>query len=681
MQGNNGEVDFEVNNDRYLRDSYTSKYLKISGLSGQDVGQYTIEMSLVDIKNTIWNTGVNSLISKVWKITPKILTVPTVTGTYVFTGLEQTCTFDNFDTALMTVTGDKATTAGKHVATFDIKDKKNMVWADGTTTSQQVAWYISAITVDPAILSIHDANFTYDGQEHQITSDNITGFSDIFKLEGQLKGTAVNTYYAKVYLKDSSTYEWKGDKPATESVDLAWSIQKRVMQIPTIAVPNTEYTYNGNQVTITADECNFGIPEDKNFIVIKDNTGTNAGDYTLKFSIDPNHVANCTWQDNTIVDKTATWKINKAYIASWTTNKTSVDITGEPESYVDITVNRPGNGEVKASTSSQYISVTVLDAKSDKPIIRIKDENGPVKTIVTVKIDDGDNYYSSSFSNAHHPTSCPISLDINVSDLTRRLPSAFTPDRIQEIVREGFAATIWQIGDKIPIAFNSFTLSGQGNDYIPAGTYDAVILGFNHNKDKENATVDYTMTVAVMYQHDSTIAIAFFDRSINTPYDCFAGQYYDNVYNAISESWRDIIVTTKKYDSTSAKDSKVFNLSCFEVYGGEGPGKGISQDWSDGRQKQYDYFKQVVFPTTVKPQYNTLGDKSVHVSSRSRGKGDGTDKTVISFLTQTGNYYRSEQQDWLPYGYSDWCETPLSYHTTDYVTNIQTGMIPCFNIG
>ena len=680
--GDNGEVPFELNTATYLRDSYSSNYLEIKGLSGRNASDsYVVTASLADTNNTVWETGSIDVISFPWKISPKVLAVPVATGSYVYTGESQTCSFENFLPEYMTRSGHQASSAGQHTAVFDLEDKVNTMWPDGSVKPKRVDWIISTVQLDPASLSLGDIKFTYDGASHRVTSEDINGFSDLFTLEGQTQGTAARSYTVKVKITDPNTYCWSDGRAATATVDFVWKIEKRVMQVPVIAGANTSYTYTGDTYTITKDKCVFGDINDSDFILLKNNTGSVAGTHTVTFSIDPSHIANCTWSDGSVQDKSVDWTVNKAYLTTWGVDKNVVNVTGAAGSHVDVTVTRQGDGKVSVVSSSTYVTAEVIDSTGDNPVIRFTDSDGPVQTAATVKIEEGTNYFSSNLSNIKTTGSCPATLDINVNVLTHRLPKDFTPARIKDIVQQGLASTVWEVGDIVPVSFNSFTVSGTGSDYIPAGTYDAVILGFDHNRSKENPSASHTMTVAVMYKHNITDkAVCFFDRNISNPTDAYYGRYNDNIFTAINSAWKEVILTTRKYTATGYQDSKVFNLSSYEVYGNGGPGNTPAVDWYDNKQKQYDYFKNNSFPLVVYPQYLNLGEQGAVITCRSQGT-NAYSNTVIAFLTQSGYYYNKEQDKWLLYGYGDWCNTPLPYHTTNYSADIQTGIIPCFNIG
>lgn len=69
------------------------------------------------------------------------LTVPTISGSYTYSGSEITPSWINYDSTKMTLGGTyKATNAGSYTATFT--PKGDNVWSDGSTTAKNVSWSI-----------------------------------------------------------------------------------------------------------------------------------------------------------------------------------------------------------------------------------------------------------------------------------------------------------------------------------------------------------------------------------------------------------------------------------------------------------------------------------------------------------------------------------------------------------
>ena len=69
------------------------------------------------------------------------ITVPTQSGSLTYNGGPQSPTWNNYDTAEMTIGGvTSGTNAGSYNAQFSLKDTVGTQWADGTTADQTVAW-------------------------------------------------------------------------------------------------------------------------------------------------------------------------------------------------------------------------------------------------------------------------------------------------------------------------------------------------------------------------------------------------------------------------------------------------------------------------------------------------------------------------------------------------------------
>lgn len=71
------------------------------------------------------------------------LTIPTITGTYTYSGIEQSPTISNFDATKMIKTGDLSkTNAGTYSITVALTDEK-YIWSDGTFAPKVLSWTIN----------------------------------------------------------------------------------------------------------------------------------------------------------------------------------------------------------------------------------------------------------------------------------------------------------------------------------------------------------------------------------------------------------------------------------------------------------------------------------------------------------------------------------------------------------
>lgn len=88
------------------------------------------------------------------------ITVPTQSGGLTYNGGPQSPTWNNYDTAEMTIGGvTSGTNAGSYNAQFSLKDTVGTQWADGTTGDKTVAWSIQKAA---GSLSLSPTSMTLD---------------------------------------------------------------------------------------------------------------------------------------------------------------------------------------------------------------------------------------------------------------------------------------------------------------------------------------------------------------------------------------------------------------------------------------------------------------------------------------------------------------------------------------
>lgn len=101
-----------------------------------------------------------------------ITTVPTQDGTLTYDGTEQTASWNNYDSTQLTVSGDKATNAGTHTASFT--PTEDYMWSDNTTTAKTADWIIGKADAD-ATLSANAVTLDEDHVSTTVTVTNATG--------------------------------------------------------------------------------------------------------------------------------------------------------------------------------------------------------------------------------------------------------------------------------------------------------------------------------------------------------------------------------------------------------------------------------------------------------------------------------------------------------------------------
>ena len=145
-------------------------------------------------------------------ITPKVLTKPTLSGTYVYDGIVQTAALADFDAATMEKSGDTKKDAGSTNITVSLKDTTNYKWSDG---------------VEAAIIewSIAKANLKVKPKDISIT-------------KGAAKPTAIEVEYAGLKGTDKGT-----DVAVLASGDLTAFEIRNADDTAALADTNTAGTY------------------------------------------------------------------------------------------------------------------------------------------------------------------------------------------------------------------------------------------------------------------------------------------------------------------------------------------------------------------------------------------------------------------------------------------------------
>ena len=111
-----------------------------------DAGEYTIFVSLIDKNNYEWDDGTTDDLSLNWRITPKKLDVPTVSGEYEYNYSTQRVVLNDFDEDTMTLLYGEGMNAGTYDVTIVLKDRRNYAWKDDESSNDKIIkWVIKAI--------------------------------------------------------------------------------------------------------------------------------------------------------------------------------------------------------------------------------------------------------------------------------------------------------------------------------------------------------------------------------------------------------------------------------------------------------------------------------------------------------------------------------------------------------
>ncbi|MBU5450255.1 leucine-rich repeat protein [Acetivibrio sp. MSJd-27] len=136
-----------------------------------------------------------------------------VTGTYVYTGSEQTAQVKGFDSQTMTISGNVQTNAGK----YEITVAPKTAWSDGSTDAAKISWTIdkakptgkpsvalikeSGKTLADALLSLEAASLSVNGTVMWVADDGETPLDTTTVVEA-------NKYYKWLFTPaDKDNYE------------------------------------------------------------------------------------------------------------------------------------------------------------------------------------------------------------------------------------------------------------------------------------------------------------------------------------------------------------------------------------------------------------------------------------------------------------------------------------------
>ncbi len=216
-------------------DSEIMEYSENSQFSGTNAGTYVILVELKDATNYMWNDSLaGNTRYLTWTISKKSQEIPELDDerNYEYNKQEQQVQFKTtIDENLIQIGGDaKKINAGNYIVTLSLKDKTNYQWEDNTTDDKTFNWEIKQLKLN--IPKLKQKVFVETGSEINL-QDYLDWFDeDILKLEGYYKATEVNTYKAKIVLRDYYNYAWSSQ--TTGDVELFWEIKAKTNTLPYI---------------------------------------------------------------------------------------------------------------------------------------------------------------------------------------------------------------------------------------------------------------------------------------------------------------------------------------------------------------------------------------------------------------------------------------------------------------
>ncbi len=207
-----------IDNVVYNASSYSVKISSnalytVSGTrQATNVGNYYINVSLIDKNNHCWADGTTENKTFGWSISPLKIAKPTVLRQNSYSGYEQTAGISVSD--YYTLAGNVAKNVGTYVATATLKDKINYRWLDGSTGNVDVEWEIlrSVIAIPQG-----PKNLLYNGFNQTAYIESNAAYT----ISGNV-GKDRGDYTATVTLQDTAGYIW--DDGTTDAKTFSWGI-------------------------------------------------------------------------------------------------------------------------------------------------------------------------------------------------------------------------------------------------------------------------------------------------------------------------------------------------------------------------------------------------------------------------------------------------------------------------
>lgn len=202
--------------------NFREAYEKKSGTySATNAGNYTCYIELNDTSNTQWSDGTTSKQTYSWSIAVKTLSIPTLSKNPEYTGSAVSPTFNNYQSAYMTISGNSATEIGSYTAVFTLKSTSNTKWSDSTTTNKNVSFVITK-----ASLTIPSANDGYyDGEPQSPTWTNYDSTKMTITANFPAAPLGIGEYSYTVTLNDTTHYQWSDG--TTEAKTITWRIVEK----------------------------------------------------------------------------------------------------------------------------------------------------------------------------------------------------------------------------------------------------------------------------------------------------------------------------------------------------------------------------------------------------------------------------------------------------------------------
>lgn len=313
----------------------------------------------------------------------------------------------------------------------------------------------------------------------------------------------------------------------TNTVNRESGVANRIA-ISNIPAQSDTLTYTGDPLSPTWSDYNSA-----QLTLGGETSGTTAKSYNATFTPKADYM----WSDGTTTAKTVSWSIGKAD-GSITLSASSVTLDASHLT-ADVTVTRPGDGAITASSSDT--GVATVSVSGNKVTINHVNQTTGTAT-VTIKVAADTNYTA--------PADKTVAVTAQFMPAKKPL-NDMTWAEIRQISDAGKASEYWNVGDR-----KAILVKGTVGTLAINTTLYAYILGFDHNSSREGKGIHFgTFKTALTGGTDVCLTDSKYNSNAgNTGTKAFAMNHWGSTsspYNTNYGGWKgcdaryDILGSTK----------------------------------------------------------------------------------------------------------------------------------------
>ena len=346
--------------------NYDSTKMTVSGNTGTNAGSYTA--TFTPKEGYCWSDTTTTGKTVSWTISKKSLTVPSQSGTLTYNGSQKTASWDsNFNSNLMSVTGNTGTNAGSYTATFMLSDTDNYKWSGSDSATATKTWTIGKATGSFTI-SDNSATLNTSNTYKDITV-TITGDGTIASPTSSDSTVATGTKQSSTVVRINNVNQKTGTATITititDGTNYTYSGQSKTVSVTAQFVTIYGAEWDGTSTTAwsrTDASANFTDPV----------PAVNGGSGSSPFD-------NCSpWKDMTIVDNSNAGKVVKIpkFYYKWTRTGSKMKLQ-IADGYVDgfyVSPAHADRGDGKGERDFVYVGRYHCGASNYKSVSGVKPE-------------------------------------------------------------------------------------------------------------------------------------------------------------------------------------------------------------------------------------------------------------------------------------------------------------------